>query len=123
MSTPRAITLATIDHETVRLAEPSWCVGHAEHVPCHLVDLSHTGPEHTFAFAGSTLLVAMLTQDPFATDPDRCQVGLYVEQTGYAATLDFAGIRQYAAALTVHAMHLRTLADELAAINAGEAGR
>lgn len=123
MTTRRYLDLPTLDRGTVRVACPPWCTGHTEHQPCHLVDIAHTGPEHAFAFEGSTLLVAMLTQDPYATDPERRRTGLYVEETGYSATLDYAGIRQLAAALTVHAMHLRTLADELTAIHAGEAGQ
>jgi hypothetical protein len=119
----RTITLPTLDHGDLTVPEPAWCTGHADHVPCHLVDLTHTGPEHAFAFEGHTLLVAMLSQDPYATDPARHKTGLYVEQTGYAATLDYAGLRMLAAALTVHAMHLRTLADELAAIQVEEGGR
>ncbi|MFI1937724.1 DUF6907 domain-containing protein [Streptomyces purpureus] len=118
----RTVTLPTLDHGDATMPEPAWCTGHTEHQPCHRVDLAHTGPEHAFAFDGSTLLVAMLTQDPYATDPARQRTGLYVEQTGWAATLDYAGLRQLAAALTVHAMHLRMLADELAAIRAREVG-
>lgn len=119
----RIITLPTTDHGTVRLVEPSWCTGHAEHQPGARVDLTHLGTEHAFAFDGSTLLVAQLAQFPYASDPNSRETGLYVEQTGYAATLDYAEIRQLAAALTVHAMHLRTLADQLATVQAEEGGR
>ncbi|MFD8640828.1 DUF6907 domain-containing protein [Streptomyces zaomyceticus] len=114
------ITLPTTDHGPVTLPEPTWCTGHNNHIPGYRIDLTHTGTEHEFAFTGEKLLVAMLSQDPFVTDPGRRRTGLYVEQTGYAATLDPAEIRQLAAALTVHAMHLRTLAAELAAIQAEE---
>ncbi|MFE5296421.1 DUF6907 domain-containing protein [Streptomyces sp. NPDC056632] len=118
----RHVEVSTTDHGTVGFTCPPWCVGHTEHQPCFREDISHTGPEHAFAFEGSTLLVAMLTQSPYAADADLRRAGVHVEQTGYWATLDYAGLRQLAAALTVHAMHLRTLADELAAIRAGEAG-
>ncbi|MFK0225881.1 DUF6907 domain-containing protein [Streptomyces sp. NPDC090303] len=116
----RTITLATLDHGTVTVPEPGWCTGHADHRPCHLVDLTHTGSEHRFAFDGDDLLVAMFSQHPHATQQ---RTGVLVEQTGWARTLDYAGLRQLAAALTVHAMHLRTLADQLAAIQAEEGGK
>lgn len=113
----RTVTLDTLDHGPVTLSEPGWCTGHSGHQPCHRADIAHTGTEHHFAFDGEQLLVAMLTQNPLAEN--QSGVGVYVEQTDYTRTLDPAGLRQLAAALTVHAMHLRTLADELAAIKAG----
>lgn len=116
----RTITLATLDHGAVTLPEPGWCTGHLEHRPVHRVDLTHFGAEHAFAFDGSTLLTARFAQTPYANDPGARGTGLYVEQTQFAATLNYAEIRQFAAALTVHAMHLRTLADQLAAIQAEE---
>ena len=114
------VTVQTCDHGAVQLLEPPWCRGHAVGTPGYRIDLTHTGPEHSFAFAGETLLLAMLSQPPFVVAPERRGTGLYVEQTGYSATLDPVEVRQLAAALTVHAMHLRTLADQLAAIRAME---
>ncbi|MFG3189269.1 DUF6907 domain-containing protein [Streptomyces omiyaensis] len=119
----RPITLPTLDHGPVTLPEPGWCLGHADHAPCHRVDLTHTGAEHRLAFGGDDLLVAAFTMDPHSTDPERRRTGLYVEQTGWAATLDTDGIRRLAATLTVHAMHLRQLADQLARLGDEEAGR
>ncbi|MFE9736531.1 DUF6907 domain-containing protein [Streptomyces sp. NPDC006477] len=118
--TVRMISLPTIDHETVSLVEPSWCAGHANHVPEYRVDLCHTGPEHDLTFDGAAFLTTALTQDPYAIDPERRRTGLYVEQADFSATLDPAEVRQLAATLTVHAMHLRTLADQLTAIRAEE---
>ncbi|MFG3492983.1 DUF6907 domain-containing protein [Streptomyces sp. NPDC047972] len=115
-----AVTLDTSDHGPVTTQEPTWCLGHSARTPGYRIDLTHTGAEHTFAFASDTLLVAMLSQDPFVTDPERRRTRLYVEQTGYSAALDPAEVRQLAAALTVHAMHLRTLADQLTALRAEE---
>ncbi|MGW1252552.1 DUF6907 domain-containing protein [Streptomyces sp. NPDC002535] len=123
MTENRLITLPTSDHGDVTLPEPGWCTGHTGRPVGYRIDLTHTGPEHTFAFAGDTLLVAMLSQDPFVADPERRRTRLYVEQTSYSAALDPAEVRQLAAALTVHAMHLRTLADQLTALRAEEGGR
>ncbi|MEV4936324.1 DUF6907 domain-containing protein [Streptomyces zaomyceticus] len=114
------ITLPTVDHGDVTLPEPGWCTGHASHTPGYRIDLTHSGPENAFAFADGTLLVAMLSQDPFVTDPEQRRTRLYVEQTGYSAALDPVEVRQLAAALTVHAMHLRTLAEQLTALRAEE---
>ncbi|MFD4320131.1 DUF6907 domain-containing protein [Streptomyces sp. NPDC058548] len=119
MTENHLITLTTTDHGEITLPEPGWCTGHTGPVG-YRIDLTHTGAEHTFDFAGDTLLVAMLSQDPFVTDPERRRTRLYVEQTSYSATLDPVEVRQLAASLTVHAMHLRALADQLAAIQAEE---
>ncbi|MFF2331855.1 MULTISPECIES: DUF6907 domain-containing protein [unclassified Streptomyces] len=120
MTEPRTVTLTTIDHGSVTLAEPAWCAGHAGHLPGYRVDLSHTGARRSFAFGAATLMVAMLTQDPCATDPGRRGTALHVELPWYADTLDSGGVRQLAATLTVHAMYLRQLADELGALEAAE---
>ncbi|TXS08100.1 hypothetical protein EAO70_35515 [Streptomyces sp. adm13(2018)] len=114
------VTLDTSDHGPVTTQEPDWCLGHSARAPGYRIDFTHRGAEHTFAFASDTLLVAMLSQDPFVTDPERRRTRLYVEQTGYSASLDPAEVRQLAAALTVHAMHLRTLADQLTTLRAEE---
>ncbi|MFI0825704.1 DUF6907 domain-containing protein [Streptomyces roseolus] len=120
MTVKRIITLPTTDHGPVTVPEPTWCTGHHNHAPGHRVDLAHTGPEHPFAFDGETLFVAMLSQDPFSPDQARRKTRLYVEQTGHAATLDPTEIRRLAAAFTVHAVHLRTLANQVAAFQAEE---
>ncbi|MFE7509729.1 DUF6907 domain-containing protein [Streptomyces sp. NPDC057540] len=123
MTHNRLITLPTTDHGDIALSDPGWCTGHASHFPGPRVDITHTGTEHTFAFAGDTLLVAMLSQTPFGPDPEQRRTGLYVEQPRWAATLDPVEIRQLAATLTVHAMHLRTLAEQLAVLRDEEGQR
>ncbi|WP_432085721.1 DUF6907 domain-containing protein [Streptomyces sp. bgisy095] len=116
------VSLPTFDGGAVRLVEPSWCAGHADHVPCHRVDLSHTGTEHQLTlFDGNDLMRAMLSRYPCSTAPEQCRTGLYVEQGGYAATLDAEGVRRLAGTLTAHAMELRRLADRLAVLENEEA--
>ncbi|WP_432121854.1 DUF6907 domain-containing protein [Streptomyces sp. S1] len=116
------VSLPILDGEGARLVEPSWCVGHADHVPCHRVDLSHTGTEHQLTlFDGNDLMRAMLSQYPCSTAPEHCRTGLYVEQGGYAATLDAEGVRRLAGTLTAHAVELRRLADRLAVLENEEA--
>ncbi|MFD5105701.1 DUF6907 domain-containing protein [Streptomyces cinereoruber] len=117
------ITLPTIDHGPVTLPEPGWCTGHAGHVPGHRVDLSHRGTVHDLTFEGAPFLDAMLSQFPYASDPEYHRTGLYIAQTDFSGTFDATEVRQLAATLTVHAMHLRRLADELAVIQAEEGGR
>lgn len=111
MTASRTITVPTIDRGPLVLTCPSWCAGHDTRIPQYQADLSHTGPEHAFRFNGEQLLLALLTQYPFGSGSR--ETGLYVEQTGFARTLDPAGLRQLAATLTVHAVHLRTLAGQL----------
>ncbi|MFE7947390.1 DUF6907 domain-containing protein [Streptomyces sp. NPDC057426] len=112
------VTLETRDYGSVSLPEPPWCTGHAA-TQEYRADIAHSGPEHHFAFEDDDMLVAALRQYPFSSKGSSA-TGLYVEQTGYARTLDPSRLRMLAAALTVHAMHLRTLADELAAIHGNE---
>ncbi|WP_328620706.1 DUF6907 domain-containing protein [Streptomyces sp. NBC_00354] len=114
MTSPRTITVPTIDHGLLTLTCPAWCAGHDTRLPQYQADLSHTGPEHAFRFDGDQLFKAMLTQYPFGSGSR--ETGLYVEEAGFARTLDPAGLRQLAATLTVHAVHLRTLAGQLDAL-------
>ncbi|MEU0716817.1 hypothetical protein ABZ498_06500 [Streptomyces lavendulocolor] len=120
MTAPRTISVPTLDHGPIPISEPAWCTGHTDHQPGYRVDLTHTGLEHPFAFEGEVLLVAMLTQAPF-TETGSPETGLYIEQTGYARTLDPTELTRLAAAFVVYATHLRTLERQLSAIKAGEA--
>jgi hypothetical protein len=111
----------TIDHGPVTLPEPAWCLGDHE-AGGYRTDLSHTGEEHRFDFDDEVLLIASFTQDPFATRGPRT-AGLYVEQTGFARTLDPDEVDQFAASLVEHAAALRALARQLVIeIARGEAG-
>lgn len=114
MIPPRTITVPTIDHGLLTITCPAWCAGHDTRIPQYMADLSHTGPEHAFRFDGDQLFKAMLTQYPYGSGSR--ETGLYVEEAGFARTLDPTGLRQLAATLTVHAVHLRTLASQLATL-------
>ena len=117
---PRKVTLTTLDHGEVTLAEPAWCRGHADHRPdTYRVDLDHKGPEHRLHHRGELLWTAFLGQAPFASTPEQRRVGLYVEQSGYARTLDPQGLYDLAATLDQHADALRDLADQLDALLRG----
>ncbi|AEY90770.1 hypothetical protein SHJG_5503 [Streptomyces hygroscopicus subsp. jinggangensis 5008] len=112
MSTePRTITVRTLDHGTLTVPEPTWCTGHAPYVG-YRDDFTHYGPEQQLHFHGHLLWTAMLAHAPFSASP---RVGVYVEQTGFAGTLDAAGLRELAAVQDVHAEQLRRLARELEA--------
>lgn len=121
MSTePRTVTLPTLDAGDVTLAEPSWCVGHADHRPdSYRVDLDHKGPEHLLRFQGEVLWTALLGQAPCATVPEHRGLGLFVEQGAYAHTLDPVGLYDLAATFEAHADRLRELADRLGALLSG----
>ncbi|MCZ4083534.1 DUF6907 domain-containing protein [Streptomyces antarcticus] len=117
MTGARTATVPTIDHGPITITCPAWCTGHDGQVPEYRADLNHRGPEHAFNFDGQQVFLALLTQYPFGSG--RRETGLYVEETGFARTLDPAGLRQLAATLTVHAVHLRTLAGQLDPLLAG----
>ncbi|MGJ5834190.1 DUF6907 domain-containing protein [Streptomyces ossamyceticus] len=112
------VTLATLDRGDVTIPEPAWCAGHDPHVPVHFVDLTHYGPEHAFTFEGEDLYAVMLVQAPHSESASRT-TGVYVEQSGYAHTLDPAGLEALAARFVEQAEQLRQHARELAAILAG----
>lgn len=114
MTGRRTVTVPTIDHGLLPLNCPAWCAGHDTRLPQYRADLSHTGPERAFRFDGDELFRAMLTQYPFGSGSR--ETGLYVEESGFARTLDPASLRQLAATLAVHAAHLRILAEQLDAI-------
>ncbi|MEU7048044.1 DUF6907 domain-containing protein [Streptomyces eurythermus] len=109
MTAPRTVTVHTLDHGDVVVPEPSWCVNH-DPFDGHREDFTHYGAEQPLHFRGELLWVAMLVQAPFSRSP---HVGVYVEQTGYAGTLDAAGLRELADTQAVHAEQLRRLASEL----------
>ena len=120
--THRTVTLPTIDHGPVTLAEPSWCAGHTDHHPrTARVDILHAGPPVDLAYLGAPLFTAQLVQSPFVT-PDRPGVGgrtagVSVHPIGRTLTpVDLVGL---AAALDSYADRLRGLADLLADALAG----
>ncbi|MFI8106271.1 DUF6907 domain-containing protein [Streptomyces sp. NPDC086023] len=117
MTAPRTVVVPTLDHGPVTLTCPAWCV-EPHTTPEHRADISHTGPEHRFAFGGTPLLVAMLSADPFGPARRR-PTALYVEQQDFARILDPDGLRQLATAYTVQASRLQTLAADLAVLLAG----
>lgn len=118
MTEPRTITLATTDHGDVVLPEPSWCAGHADHLPEERADLAHSGEDVVLQFRGQPLAYAALDQAPFAEHAPR-DVQVSVSLTGTA--MDAREVYELAAALDRYADQLRDLADELAAILAGGA--
>ncbi|NUQ96395.1 MAG: hypothetical protein HOY79_07445 [Streptomyces sp.] len=115
---PRTVTLPTEDHGDVTLDEPSWCAGHPDPLPQYRTDLTHYGPEHRLTHSGEALFRLMLAQAPLSERASR-DVEAYVEQTGYTASLDPAGLYDLAAALDSAADQMRAFADQLAAILAG----
>lgn len=116
MTDPSLITLPTLDHGPVTVAEPTWCRGHADHHPdTHRTDLTHFGAEHRLTFNGAELFRLMLSQTPHADRASR-QVCAYVEEAGYTGSLDVAGLYDLAAALDHAADHMREFADRLAVL-------
>ncbi|MFJ9375414.1 DUF6907 domain-containing protein [Streptomyces sp. NPDC101455] len=115
----RTVTIHTSDRGPVTIPEPTWCLG--EHVAdgCW-IDITHSGPEETLEFRDEPLWTLELITDPTVPDPARRLPRLYVEQTGFARTLDPAGLDALADALVEHAAGLRARAQELAMLVAKE---
>lgn len=125
--TPRTVTVRTLDRGPVAVPEPPWCLG--EHPQGeHLTNLFHSGPETALTLPATrrpvTVLAACLEQRPFTgqTPPGRGTFAT-VEAAGDWHPMDPAGLRSLAVRLEVHAVQLRALAAELAALVEREATR
>lgn len=117
------VTVTTTDAGDVTVACPSWCA--AEHGYRHApakAEITHRSepvwaladtPEH-----GPTSLVEVgFVQWPFS---DRPKVFLSIETDDGHLELGPTGARRIAAALRAHADHLDAMAEQLAAMRAGE---
>ncbi|MGW6008649.1 DUF6907 domain-containing protein [Streptomyces sp. NPDC055210] len=120
MSTdPRTAMVNVLVTKALAVDEPDWCAGHRDDRANFKVDITHNGPEQLLDFQGEILWTVQLTHAPFATNPDTRALGVYVEQGGYARTLDPAGLDELADALVEQAAALRTRARELADLLTG----
>lgn len=113
--TNRTVTIHTSDRGPVTIPEPAWCLG--EQVPDgDWIDITHSRPEEKLEFRDEPLWTLELVTDPTVPDPGRRLPRLHVEQTGFARTLDPAGLDALADALVEHAAVLRARAQEVAAL-------
>lgn len=120
MTTPRVIH--TIDHGTVTVVCPPWCVGGHEDGG-HRADILHCGPDVTLAFHGRLITDAGLVQSPFAEldTPDLGGRTPGVSVSAIGRTLDPVQLYELAASLDGYADQLRGLADRLAVLLDGSA--
>ncbi|MFC8408529.1 DUF6907 domain-containing protein [Streptomyces griseoincarnatus] len=109
MTEPRTVTLATLDHGDVTIPEPSWCAGHACHLPENRADLAHTGEDVVLKWRGQPIAYACLDQAPFSERSREVRVSASL----VGETLDARGVYELAADLDAYADRLRTLADQL----------
>ncbi|MGW3330270.1 DUF6907 domain-containing protein [Streptomyces rubiginosohelvolus] len=118
MSTQRTVTVQTTDQGPVTVPEPSWCVGHAEQPVDALVDLGHRSTEHPLGRPTDPVGIALVSQYPHGNGPR--DIGLFVEQTALAITLDPDAVRELADDYETAAAQLRRLADWVRILQAGE---
>ncbi|WP_369187431.1 hypothetical protein [Streptomyces sp. R08] len=117
--TNRTVTIHTTDRGPVTIPEPAWCLG--EHVADgYWIDITHSGPQEELDFRDEPLWILEVITDPTVRDPARRLPRVYVQQTGFARTLDPAGLDALADALVEHAAVLRARAKEVAALVAAE---
>ena len=119
MTEPRTVTVPTIDHGDVTIPEPSWCTGHDQARPEYLRDTGHAGTPNRLSYAGTELGVAKLVQNPLVEHSDR-SVMVLVELGGDGLGLRSTELDDLAVILVDFAGTLRTLARQLASLNAGE---
>lgn len=124
--TDRTVSVHTRDRGTVTVPEPAWCVGDHED-GLSLADLVHDGPTVeatvTTPLGDLTILDACLTRYPYSANRDDrgVKVAVFLGNEWFRFAPD--GLRMLAAELAVHAVRLRDLAAQLAAIEAEEAGQ
>ncbi|MEV7683447.1 hypothetical protein AB0O64_33635 [Streptomyces sp. NPDC088341] len=109
----RTVTLQTLDHGQITIPCPDWCVGH-NGPPQFRVDTLHNGPDRLLSYGDEPLLFASLSLAPFGGGSH--EPGLYVEDAGFARTLDPAEVNELADALVEHATQLRAMARTLATL-------
>ncbi|MET8098101.1 hypothetical protein ABZV29_16725 [Streptomyces sp. NPDC005236] len=122
MTEPRTVTLATADHGSVVLPEPSWCAGHSHHDPqTQRVDLIHASAVVECVHLGRTLLAAEIVQSPYAnfSDPHLGGQAAGVSLYPLGQTLDPTELYGLAADLDRFSDRLRSLADQLDALRGG----
>jgi hypothetical protein len=118
VSTPRTVTVHTVDHGPVTFTCPPWCVA-AHQDGGHRADVSHDGLKVPLTFNGRTVGHALISQAPYAELSTREVQGFVVVTYDEDHGFDPAGLYDLAAAMDTHADRLRDLADQLARILAG----
>lgn len=116
---PRTVTVPLLVVKTLEIDEPAWCAGHSDERANFKDDISHSGPEQTLTFRGETLWTLQVVQSPFSASAGARRIGLYVEQGGYARTLDPCGLEALADTLVEQAAELRARALHLASLRGG----
>ena len=118
------VTIHTRDHGDVTIPEPAWCTGQYHQQGGARVDISHTSDDTEFNVETSdgtvTVMRAVFEQRPYTEREPGRGVFVSVELDGQWYPSTPAQLDQYAAALTVHAVHLRTLARQLATMQHAE---
>lgn len=127
MSTPRTVTVQTVDHGPVTFTCPPWCTGdHHEQDGGYRADISHDSEKTPLTYNGVRLGYLEISQAPFAEHATRTVQGFvvvaYGETYGQDTGLDPAGLYDLAACMDSHADKVRDLADQLTALLAGGAG-
>ncbi|MFE5852546.1 DUF6907 domain-containing protein [Streptomyces sp. NPDC056500] len=122
MSTLRTITVPTLDHGPITITCPDWCTEPHQN-PEYRIDLTHAGPDIAFNVETSrgtaTLMTAWYEQRPHIGERfPGTRTFINVEINGDTYPSDPRQLDQLAAALTIHAIHLRTLAQQLTALKA-----
>jgi hypothetical protein len=118
VSSQRTVTVPTIDHGPVTIPEPAWCEGHANTAPGYRGDIVHSAPDAVMGFRGHDMLIASLVSYPFVPSLGGLDLGVSVAFGGFGQTLTPADLDALAATLVEHAVTLRTMARELATMQA-----
>jgi hypothetical protein len=113
----RTVTVSTLDHGPVTLAEPAWCVGHPAEPAEYRDDVHHAAAEYVVDYDGLSVLAAELVEYPFGLHPVPASV--HVDITVPGLTLDPPGLEALAGILTAQAAELHRLALRLAVLRAG----
>jgi len=105
-----SVTLTTLDHGEITIAEPEWCTGHDGEQIVQRVDVTHVGATTAGEYAGVEFLPARISWGPFAElRPEPYPLADVDEFPG----MDPAQLRELAAEVGLHAGRLYSKANEL----------
>lgn len=118
------VTIHTSDHGDVTIPEPAWCTGQYHQQGGARVDISHTSDDIPFNVETDdgtvTVMRAVFEQRPYTEREPGRGVFVNVELDGDWHPSTPKQLDRIAAALVVHAVHLRTLARQLATLQHAE---
>ena len=121
MSASRTVTIETVDHGTVTIPEPTWCIA-AHDIKGYREDIEHVSAQTPLLIPTRShgLVIAMpvfFVWRPFSSNDNQINAAIVTDVESHE--FDPAGLDQVAAALVEHARTIRVYARQLSTLRAG----